>query len=209
MKKELTQVPRSHYFNLKYDTKERWISYWYQIHEVFSLNPKKILEVGIGNKLVSDYIRKIGLNITTCDFDKSLKPDYVGSVHSLPFKNDSFDVILCAEVLEHLPFKNFNQGLKELYRVSKKFVILTLPHFSLTNFYFGFKLIPFVPKKQISIKVDAPIKHKFLGEHFWEIGKKDYSTSRVRSKIKRSGFKIEKDYCPPENPKHHFFVLTK
>ncbi|OGD91360.1 hypothetical protein A3D81_01000 [Candidatus Curtissbacteria bacterium RIFCSPHIGHO2_02_FULL_40_17] len=209
MVKRKIQVPEDHYFNLKYDSKGRWISYWYQIKEVLSFSPETVLEIGVGNKTVSDYLKKIGLNVKTCDFDKSLKPDVVGDVLDLPFKGDSFDVVLCAQVLEHLPPVKFTKALGEIYRVCKKAAVITLPHFSLTNLYFGFKLIPFVPKIELSLKVDWPFKHKFKGEHYWEIGKKEYYLNKIKKKIEDAGFSIEKSFYPAENPFHHFFVIKK
>ncbi|KKQ18184.1 MAG: Methyltransferase type 11 [Berkelbacteria bacterium GW2011_GWA1_36_9] len=203
------QVSQDHYYNLKYDTKERWMSYWYQVKEVLSFEPQTVLEIGVGNMTVSDYLKKLGIKITTCDFDKNLKPDVVASVLSLPFKKNSFDVVLCAEVLEHLPFDCFNKALLEIRRVCKKSTILTLPHFSITHLYLGIKAVPFIPKKEFMLKVDFPIKHKFLGEHYWEIGKSGYSLRKIENKIKKSGFKIKKSYYPKENPFHHFFILIK
>ena len=58
-------------------------------------------------------------------------------------------------------------------------------------------------------KVDLAVKHKFLGEHFWEIGKKGYSLSKTERTIEKAGFKIEKCYYPKENPRHQFFLLKK
>lgn len=203
------QVPSSHYFNPKYDSKERWISYWYQINEVLITNPSSVLEIGVGNKLVSDYLSKVGIKLTTCDFDKNLKPDFVADVRNLPFKNNKFDTVLCAEVLEHLPFDDFTKALKEIKRVSKKNIVLTLPHFSLTNVYIGAKIIPFIPKKEFTIKIDYPFQHQFTGEHYWEIGKKSFSLAKIKSEIKNSGILIKKSYYPKENPYHHFFVLKK
>lgn len=203
------QVKKSHYFNLKYDSKKRWISYWYQISEVLNAKPNRVLEVGVGNKVVSDYLKKIGISTITCDFDAALKPDYAGNVLELPFKKDSFDTVLCAEVLEHIPFEDFGKALKELKKVTKNKIILTLPHYSLTNIYFGFKLIPFLPIKELSVKVDFPFKHVFTGEHYWEIGKRSYPLSSILSGIKKVGLTIEKQYYPKENPYHHFFILSK
>ena len=208
-KKAKLQVDKPHYFNLKYDSKERWASYWYQINEVVKLKPKTVLEIGVGNKTVSGYFKKIGIKVTTVDFGKNLKPDIVASVLNLPFKKNSFDVVLCAEVLEHLPFKDFPKALKEIYKVTKNAAIITLPHFSITNLYFGFKLIPFIAKKEFTYKIDFPIKHQFLGEHYWEIGKRNYPLNEIIDNIKRTGFKIGKTYYPKENYYHHFFVLLK
>jgi len=207
--KSKIQVSSSHYFNLQYDTKSRWISYWYQISEVIKLQPKSLLEIGVGNKTVSDYLRKIGINIKTCDFDKSLKPDVLADILNLPFKRNSFDVVLCAEVLEHIPFENFSRALSNIHKVAKHYAVITLPGFSITSLYFGIKLIPFISKKEISIKVGYPLKHQFLGEHFWEIGKKGYPLSKVQKKIKEAGFKAKHYFYPLENPKHNFFILEK
>lgn len=203
------QVKKKHYFNLNYDKKARWISYWYQIHEVISQNPKTVLEIGVGNNTVSDYLKKIGLKVTTCDFDKNLNPDVCASVLKLPFKDNSFDMVLCAEVLEHTSYSDFTKALSELYRVSKNKVIITLPHSSLTNLYFGIKLIPFIPKKEIMLKIDWPFDHHYDGEHYWEIGKKGYSFNIVKNDILKTGFKIRKTFFSKENPYHQFFILFK
>ena len=188
------QVLSKNYFDTSYDTKARWNSYWYQIYEVVKLQPKRVLEIGVGNKTVSSYLKKMKFNITTCDFDKNLEPDVVANVLKLPFKPNAFDVVLCAEVLEHLPFKYFVKALREIYRITKKSAIVTLPHFSLTNLYLGAKVVPFIPKKEFSFKVDYPFKHQFDGEHYWEIGKKSHSLSKVKEEIPKSGFLIEKDF---------------
>lgn len=203
----IAQVDKSHYFNPKYDSKARWISYWYQIREISGKSPKSVLEIGVGNKTVSDYLKKIGLEVVTCDFDKPLKPDVVADIRNLPFEKNSFDLVLCAEVLEHIQFADFQKALMEIHRVTKKWAIITLPHFSITDIYIGAKIIPFVPKKEFFFKVDLPIKHKFLGEHYWEIGKRGYSLRRIKKIVEKSGFIIEKCFYPKENPYHQFFVL--
>lgn len=40
------------------------------------------------------------------------------SLYSLPFENESFDIVLCNQVLEHIP--KLSTALSELYRVLKK-----------------------------------------------------------------------------------------
>lgn len=203
------QVEKSHYFNQRYDTKQRWISYWYQIHEVLEQTPKSVLEIGVGNKTVSDYLQKVGIKVTTCDFDKELKPDITASVLSLPFKENSFDTILCAEVLEHLPFVNFETALKQIFKVTRSSAVITLPHLSLTHIYVGAKFIPYVAKIEKMVKIDVPQDRKFDGEHYWEIGERGYLLNKIKQEIEKTGFKIQKSYYPRENPRHHFFILEK
>ena len=40
-----------------------------------------------------------------------------GSVYNLPFEDNSFDLIICSEVLEHLD--DYHAGIEEIYRVLK------------------------------------------------------------------------------------------
>ena len=49
-----------------------------------------------------------------------------GDVHDLPFNSSEFDIVLASETLEHA--KDVNQALRELLRVARKAVVLTVPH---------------------------------------------------------------------------------
>ncbi len=70
-----------------------------------------MLEIGVGNGFVSGDIRKRRIEIITLDIDKRMNPNIVGFVLELPFANESFDVIACYEVLEDLPYKDFDKTL--------------------------------------------------------------------------------------------------
>ena len=98
------QVTQDHYLDRSYDSKECFISYWHQINEVLSLNPKEALEIGVGNSFVHKYLKERRIKIKTLDVDKSLNPDVAGSVLKIPFADKSFDVVACYEVIEHLPY---------------------------------------------------------------------------------------------------------
>jgi SAM-dependent methyltransferase len=56
------------------------------------------------------------LDYTTADLYSPIA-DVKADITALPFSDDSFDVILCNHVLEHIP--NDTQAMKELYRVMK------------------------------------------------------------------------------------------
>jgi len=189
----------------KYEDKGRWVSYWHQIDEIFKLKPESILEIGVGNKTVWNFLKKEGFNIKTLDIDQERKPDFVGSIDEMPFNDNSFDLVLCAEVLEHLPFEKFEKCLEELKRVSKKNIVLSLPHFG-PPIKLSFK-IPFFKEIKIAFKIPYhPINKSKV--HFWEIGKKGYQFKKIK-KIILKHFKIQKEFIPFENQYHHFFILEK
>ena len=188
------QVPVEHYFKKSYDTKARFISYWHQIDEIVQFNPTTILEIGIGNGFVSDYLKKRGYNIKTIDIDERLKPDYIGNVLNLPFDDSSFQVVSCCEVLEHIPYENFKTALSEIYRVTNNYAIISIP--DVTRAY---RLDIQIPKigeitKLIVLPKRKKIIHKFDGEHYWEIGKKNYPLNKIINDINLSGFTILKTY---------------
>jgi predicted SAM-dependent methyltransferase len=201
------QVTKSHY-EFNYDSKKRWISYWYQIQEVLNKKPYNLLEIGIGNKVVSDYLKKYNVNVITADIDESLNPDYVCSVNELSkkFTQNSFDVVLCAEVLEHIPFEFFEDSIREMHTVSNEYVVISLPHFKI-NFSISIK-VPLVQAKNLQINIPYPKHHVFDGEHYWEIGKKGYSLKYIMS-IMGKYFVIEKNYLVDEHPYHRLFVLKR
>ena len=58
------------YNNLEYLNLKRFISYFYQIHSILELKPKSILEVGVGNGIVHDYLKR-NFDIVSCDINKS------------------------------------------------------------------------------------------------------------------------------------------
>jgi hypothetical protein len=195
------------YFDPTYDDKSRWVSYWYQIREILNFNPRKVLVIGKGNGLVSDYLKLCGVEATTLDIDESLKPDVVSSVLNMPFSDNFFDVVLCAQVLEHLPYNDFPKALSEIKRVIKLGAVISLPHFG-PAIKFLLK-IPLLPEIKFLLKIPYPKKHLFKKEHFWEIGEWGFPAGRIKREFKKAGFSIAKDFVVFEKPLHHFFVLKK
>ncbi|MBI4139474.1 methyltransferase domain-containing protein [Candidatus Woesearchaeota archaeon] len=208
------QVSREHYFSQKYNSLDRFQSYFYQIDSIIQTKPKKILEIGIGSGIVSTYLKSIGFYVKTCDIDHALNPDIVGDIRDLPFSDYSFDTVVSFEVLEHIPFSDVPSALKELARVTKRFVIVSIPF---STVFFALLLrwsLPFtsrtisclfkIPRVFNIIKFDG-IKNK---EHYWEMGTRGYSYKKISTAIKKS-FNIRREFYSPTNPNHHFFVLEK
>jgi hypothetical protein len=206
------QVPPEHYFE-GYDDLPRFVSYFYQADLVRRLDPHGLLEVGVGNKTVSNYLRHRGIRIETCDFDEALEPDHVADVRDLPFPDDSFPLVTAFEVLEHLPWPEAERALRELHRVSSRHVLISVPHSSAT-FAFTFRF-PFIDeilgRPFVSGSFHIPLvflRKKFRGQHYWEMGRRNYPARTLR-KLLRRYFRIEEEVRPVLQPYHHFFVLAK
>ena len=121
------QVPPEHYWSRAYNTKERTNSYWHQVDEVLGLKAATVLEVGPGGGLVTDWLRRAGLEVTTLDMDPELGADLLGSVTDVPAAARSFDAVLCCQVLEHLPFPDAERALRELARVARIGAVVSVP----------------------------------------------------------------------------------
>jgi ubiquinone/menaquinone biosynthesis C-methylase UbiE len=196
------------YFQEPYETKQRFCSYWHQIDEIRKLLPHHTLEIGVGTGFVSGYLKKQGLNLTTLDCLQTLEPDVAGSVLDVPFAAETFDVVSCCQVLEHLPYADFLPALKELARISKSYVVLSLPD-KTTVYRIDLELPRLQPiRRLIHHPRHRPDRQQFDGEHYWEIGKMGYPLKRIESDIRIATLQIIKSYRVFEFPYHRFFILS-
>lgn len=199
------QVDKSQYGFEKYAFEGRFVSYYWQLREVLVLKPRSILEAGVGDRVFGDFVkRNTSVAYTSVDVAEDLCPDVVGSVLVLPFADKSFDVVCAFEVLEHLPFEQFDTALTELSRVARSHIIISLPHFG-PMFSFSMKL-PFLSEIRIAFKIPFYKKHVFNGQHYWEVGKIGYPASLIRERLSKHG-DIIRDFVPFNSSYHHFFVL--
>jgi ubiquinone/menaquinone biosynthesis C-methylase UbiE len=214
MKDPIDNHPPEYYNTRDYDTPARWSSYYRQITEVLEFSPKTVLEIGVGNRTVSNYLKGRGVRVTTMDIEPAVKPDVLGDVSALPFEDGSFDAILCCQVLEHVDFDSAAGALAEFRRVARKAAVISLPDaahhlrlfldFPKPSFIFrnGMRFMMRIPR----IFAKKPKEH---AAHKWSIGRRGYGRGRVEGAIRDAGFKILKSYNVFENPRHRFYVLEK
>ena len=198
------QVTLDHYKPEQYEELHRWISYWYQIQSIIRSGAKSVLEIGLGTGIVTHYLRhRLGLKVTTLDFDESLNPDIVGDVRELAslVGGRQFDAVAAFQVLEHLPFEDFVPVLKQMARVSRKVVLISLPY---NGTFFQVRLKVWRLSVAFGRKIPRYCKWRFDGEHYWEIGTRGHSLTRIRSAIK-AVLDIEWEYFCPDYPYHYFF----
>lgn len=190
-------------------TFRRFASYNAQLEEVLGQNPDTVLEIGSHLGIVTKCMRTCDIQVTTMDINSDWKPDVIGSVLEMPLADNAYDLVLCCEVLEHIPFEQFPRALSEIRRVCKKGAVISLPHYG--RYYSVTWKLPRIERLHWKIEIPYFInnKHVYDGDHYWEIGKRGYPVSRIVGEMEKVGFKLLKRYRVPANSYHHVFVLAK
>ena len=90
-----------------------------------------ILEVGCGDGRISNIINK-KYNVTSIDINQTKIQEVsakkiIADISNLPIKNDTYDLVISAEVIEHLDDDTFDKALKEMVRVCKKYILISVP----------------------------------------------------------------------------------
>lgn len=201
-----TQVPVSHYQDSTYHSKGRWVSYWQQVHEVMQLNATPCIEVGTGLGVVRYLLQQLGVSVLTVDSDRRLGPDRVGDVRCMPCRDGEAEVVLCAQVLEHLPFSDVPTALGELHRVSRSYVVLSLPQ---AGHQVGINMtLPFIGDVGLGAALPTLRRHQWDGQHHWVVGAPGTSRRAVRSLV-AARFTIQREYALAAFPYHRFYLLHK
>ncbi|MFC1808892.1 class I SAM-dependent methyltransferase [Candidatus Omnitrophota bacterium] len=208
--------------------KKKFTSYFYQLNRILRL-PKSqvnsILEVGIGAGLFKAMIENYNYMYTSIDLLADNFPDHTGNVLAMPFSDFEFDLICAFEILEHLPYDQFLNALKELIRCSKKYLYLSLPCH--TN-YFSLRIeLKFIQKyfRRLSFKrellktfggslenkdprqfADRIDKHN---PHYWEVGRAATTKKKVLQDIQSLPIEIVDMFHSYENPYHLFILCEK
>jgi len=193
-----------------YAHKKRWISYWYQINEVLSLEFSNLLIIGSGDNIVPLVLRELlspkKVNIYTYDYDAQLQPDILADVREIKEKTKALkiDCILCCQVLEHLDFEYFEQIIMDMAEITH-YLILSLPHRKRVIGKCSFKL----PKiNEFFLELALPQRIIQTRHHRWEIGSCGaHIKQSTILQILQKKFILLKKYHVPEISFHLFFIL--
>lgn len=208
-------IPGKLHYNHTYigNNYERLISYQAQLQYATSyMKDPKILIVGKGDGLIQEILFKNGYEADVLDINKELSPDILGSVDDIPIESNSYDITLCCQVLEHLPFERFQLSIKELYRVTKHKVVISLP--DVRRFIsFRIQLFRYSFSYQISFhrlfpKKISNIRFEKMG-HYWEIGYKGYPLKKILALMQIDGWSVINTTRIYDLPWHLFIELEK
>ncbi len=138
------------------------------IKKLLPQNFNKILFIGCGK---GDELRiskpgvALDISFTAVKMAKEKNPEFkfiVADAYKLPFKENSFDLIICSEILEHI--KNPDKVIPEIRRILKGTFIATVPNWF--SFYGLFRrLAEIVLRKEVTA-ADQPIDNWFTPKSF-------------------------------------------
>ena len=113
------------------------MQYLYEMLE--STKPDSILDAGCGEGFVLSFVaeqspelRLFGVDLSEAavsyarEHFGSIATFRKGNLYRLPFSDNSFDTVLCSEVLEHI--EDPDRAVLELKRVARHNVLITVPH---------------------------------------------------------------------------------
>jgi SAM-dependent methyltransferase len=130
---------------------------------------RRSLDVGCAFGFVVEALRELGLDAQGCDVSQYAIDHALGAArghlryaslrHKLPYKRDTFDLVSALEVLEHLPPDAIPHALAELRRVTRRYVVATIPSFGPN---------PFGPSGWFDLKVQAEVldRYRALGDGY-------------------------------------------
>lgn len=91
-----------------------------------------IVDVGCGNGVITNYLAKkykvVGVDRSSKALEFVSGDKVQASSDNIPLPNGSFDLVLSSELLEHLEEKVFEGTVIELKRLSKRYVLITVPN---------------------------------------------------------------------------------
>lgn len=126
---------------------QNWYRYYFIIKEVIKFSPRNILEIGAGNEIVKNCLIKVFKDYKVMDINPKLNPDVISDLREFhPELKEKFDCLICADVLEHMPFDDFEKNLTNIhnYLTNRGKALITIPHRRI-NFIFLNSFSPYKP----------------------------------------------------------------
>jgi SAM-dependent methyltransferase len=96
---------------------------------------RSLADIGCGNGIFGNYLKDERPDLKLLSVDRSeaalayVQTDKLqAEIDKLPLPDGSFDCVTCLQVLEHIPNPDYKASLSELARVSKKYLLISVPY---------------------------------------------------------------------------------
>lgn len=107
-----------------------------RVAELMGMLPDRVrtaVDIGARDGFISRQLADRGVSVTALDLEKPLIYDarvscVKGDATALDFADNSFDLVFCAEVLEHIPRAMLEKACAELARVSALYLLIGVPY---------------------------------------------------------------------------------
>ena len=178
-----------------------------EVEEFMPLYNKKVLDVGGARgefcKVISDKRRCDAINLDPNPHLFRFGQEHIwprtkiGFADNMPFDDNEFDLVICREVLEHIPTEKQQQSVNEMYRVTKigGICYITIPPWY--NPFAGHNLKPFhiLPFKSAKYLRQLIFRNKINADSFEEEGLYPITFKRMLKMISSSNFKVITTRC--------------
>lgn len=172
----------------KQESLHQWNYYWYQINILNTELSKgdSILEIGIGTRFTSNYLKSKGFRVTTIDIDPVKEPDIVANIVDYEFK-ENFDHVLAFEVFEHIPYEDFRKVLQNISHICDKNIFISLPRNEKVWIALNLEL---PGSKSFNFKISTRRKKIISKYHHWEVDFKEYTNDLLEETFQESNFEL-------------------
>ncbi|NVK04331.1 MAG: methyltransferase domain-containing protein [Flavobacteriia bacterium] len=154
----------------------------------FFTKPQKVLHVAPEQCFYGRFRKMENLDYTTADLDSPIA-DISMDIHDIPFEENTFDVVFCNHVLEHVD--DDQQCMRELCRILKPGGLAIMQ-------------VPWIPEQEMTVEdpsiKDPKERERLFGQydHVRKYGK-DYS-----DRLEKAGFKVTRVDMNQELSKEEF-----
>jgi hypothetical protein len=183
--------------------KPRFTSLQFQLQALVELGDdvSSVLEVGPGRKHFYAISKLLGYDIKTLDKYSELDQDFECDVTELT-SDRAFDAVLAFEVLEHMPYEQSLTFFSELVRLSKQWIVVSLP--------IRHKRWRRVLKGRSPVIPDLPVvtREDHWNPHHWEVGRTSYPIDKVVSDLCSQGATLHSKFLNKYH-KYHLFLSFK
>jgi hypothetical protein len=107
-----------------------------RIADLMRMLPERVasaVDIGARDGFISRQLADRGVSVTALDLEMPVIEDarincVKGDATALDFADNSFDLVFCAEVLEHIPSDLLEKACAELARVSARYLLIGVPY---------------------------------------------------------------------------------